>query len=156
VRRKFFRQRLTANEDSAEKLGDVVVQFEGYVPALGFLRLHQIYNLGLRAELVVLSACQTAPGRDLRGEGLVGLTRGFLYAGAHSVLASLWEVDDESTAALMKRFYHALLSEGRPPAAALRAAQLEMAHEKRWAAPFYWAGFILQGEWKATPPAPAP
>ena len=125
-------------------------------PQDGFLRLLQIYNLRLRADVVVLSACQTALGRDLRGEGLVGLTRGFLYAGARSVLASLWEVDDESTAELMKRFYHALLSEGRPPAAALRAAQLEMAHDKRWAAPFYWAGFVLQGEWNPRPPAPAP
>ena len=104
----------------------------------------------------MLSACQTALGHEIRGEGLVGLTRGFMYAGARSVVASLWQVDDESTAELMKRFYRALLSEGRRPAAALRAAQLEMSRDKRWSAPFYWAGFVLQGEWKARPPAPAP
>ena len=74
-------------------------------PQDGFLRMHEIYNLRLPADLVVLSACQTALGREIRGEGLVGLTRGFMYAGARSVVASLWQVDDESTAELMKLFY---------------------------------------------------
>ena len=87
-------------------------------------------------------------GREVRGEGLVGLTRGFMYAGAPRVVASLWQVDDESTAELMKRFYRAMLKEGRAPADALRAAQIEMSREPRWAAPFYWAGFVLQGEWR--------
>jgi len=114
----------------------------------GFLRMHEIYNLRLPADLVVLSACQTALGRDIRGEGLIGLTRGFMYAGARSVVASLWQVDDESTAELMKRFYRAMLKEKRRPADALRAAQLEMSRDKRWSAPFHWAGFILQGEWR--------
>ena len=114
----------------------------------GFLRMHEIYNLRLPADLVVLSACQTALGREIRGEGLVGLTRGFMYAGARAVVASLWEVDDESTAELMKRFYRAMLKEGRRPADALRAAQLEMSRSPRWSAPFYWAGFLLQGDWR--------
>jgi len=114
----------------------------------GFLRLHDVYNLRLDADLVVLSGCQTALGKDLKGEGLVGLTRGFMYAGARSVVASLWQVDDESTAELMKRFYRAMLKENRRPADALRAAQLEMSRDKRWYAPFYWAGFVLQGEWR--------
>jgi len=113
----------------------------------GFLRMQEIYNLRLPADLVVLSACQTALGREIRGEGLVGLTRGFMYAGARAVVASLWEVDDESTAELMKRFYRAMLKEKRPPADALRGAQLELSRNPRWAAPFYWAGFVLQGEW---------
>jgi len=117
-------------------------------PVDGFLRMQEIYNLRLPADLVVLSACQTALGREIRGEGLVGLTRGFMYAGARSVMASLWQVDDESTAELMKRFYRAMLREGRRPAAALRAAQLEMSRDKRWSAPFYCAGFVLQGEWQ--------
>jgi len=114
----------------------------------GFLRLHDVYNLSLGADLVVLSGCQTALGKDLRGEGLLGLTRGFMYAGAPAVLASLWQVDDESTADLMQRFYRAMLKDGRRPAEALRAAQLEMMRNPRWSAPFYWAGFVLQGDWR--------
>jgi CHAT domain-containing protein len=114
----------------------------------GFLRLHDVYNLKLSADLAVLSGCQTGLGKELAGEGLVGLTRGFLHAGARGVVASLWPVDDESTAELMRRFYRGLLKEGRPPAAALRAAQLEMSSHRRWSAPFHWAGFVVQGEWR--------
>ena len=118
-------------------------------PQDGFLRLHEIYNLKLPAELVVLSACQTALGKEVRGEGLVGLTRGFMYAGAPRVVASLWKVDDKATAELMKRFYQAMLGEQRMrPAAALRAAQVEMLKQKEWEDPYYWAAFVLQGEWK--------
>ncbi len=117
-------------------------------PRDGFLRMHEIYNLRLPADLVVLSACQTALGREVRGEGLVGLTRGFLYAGARRVMASLWQVDDESSAELMRRFYRAHLRDGQPPAAALRAAQAEMSRDRRFAAPFYWAAFTLTGDWR--------
>ena len=117
-------------------------------PVDGFLRLHDIYNLNLPADLVVLSACQTGLGREIRGEGLVGLTRGFMYAGAPRVVASLWKVDDAATAELMKRFYAAMLKENLRPAAALRRAKVEMWKQKRWQAPFYWAAFELQGEWK--------
>jgi CHAT domain-containing protein len=115
----------------------------------GFLRLHEIYNLKLSADLVVLSACQTGLGKDIHGEGLVGLTRGFMYAGAPSVMASLWKVDDRATAELMKRFYSALLGqETLRPAAALRAAQIAMWKTKGFEAPYYWAAFTLQGEWR--------
>jgi CHAT domain-containing protein/tetratricopeptide (TPR) repeat protein len=114
----------------------------------GFLRLHEIYNLRLNAELVVLSACQTGLGKEIKGEGLVGLTRGFMYAGAPRVVASLWQVDDAATAALMKRFYRGLLQEQLRPAAALRAAQLELLKRRQWQAPYYWGAFVLQGEWK--------
>jgi len=114
----------------------------------GFLRLHEVYNLELNADLVVLSACQTALGKEIKGEGLVGLTRGFMYAGAPRVVASLWKVDDKATAELMRRFYRAMLTDGLRPAAALRAAQVSMWKEKRWEAPYYWAGFVLQGEWR--------
>ncbi len=117
-------------------------------PQPGFLRLHDIYNLDLAADLVVLSACDTGLGKDIRGEGLVGLTRGFMYAGAARVVASLWKVDDEATAELMSRFYQKLLKEQMRPATALRAAQIEMLKDKRWGSPFYWSAFILQGEWK--------
>lgn len=117
-------------------------------PQDGFLRLHEIYNLKLPAELVVLSACQTALGKEIKGEGLVGLTRGFMYAGAPRVVASLWKVDDGATEELMRRFYGAMLTDKLRPAAALRRAQIEMAKQKARGKPYYWAAFVLQGEWK--------
>jgi CHAT domain-containing protein len=117
-------------------------------PQDGFLRLHEIYNLKLPAELVVLSACQTGLGKEIKGEGLVGLTRGFMYAGAARVMASLWKVDDRATAELMKQFYQGMVKDGLRPAAALRAAQVAMWKQQRWQEPYYWAAFVLQGEWK--------
>jgi CHAT domain-containing protein len=114
----------------------------------GFIRLSDIYNLKLDARLVVLSACSTGLGKDVKGEGLVGLTRGFMYAGARSVVASLWKVDDRATSELMNRFYAAMLVEKLPPAAALRVAKEALRKEKRWQAPYYWAGFVLQGEYR--------
>jgi CHAT domain-containing protein len=114
----------------------------------GFLRLYEVYNLRLAADLVVLSACQTALGKEVKGEGLVGLTRGFMYAGAPRVVASLWKVGDKATAELMRRFYQRMLRDGLRPAAALRAAQVSMMKERQWQAAYYWAGFVLQGEWR--------
>jgi CHAT domain-containing protein/tetratricopeptide (TPR) repeat protein len=115
----------------------------------GFLRLNEVYNLKLAADLVVLSACQTALGKDIKGEGLVGLARGFMYAGAARVLASLWKVDDRASAELMTHFYEALLGQARlRPSAALRAAQLRMLEQPRWRSAYFWAAFTLQGEWK--------
>lgn len=117
-------------------------------PRNGFLRLYDVYNLRLGSDLVVLSACKTALGGDIRGEGLIGLTRGFLYAGAARVVATLWEVDDRTTAELMKHFYRSVLTEGERPAAALRAAQVAMSKTKGWESPYYWAAFTLHGEWR--------
>ena len=117
-------------------------------PQDGFLRLHDIHNLSLNADLVVLSACETALGRQIRGEGLIGLARGFMYAGAARVVASLWKVEDQATASLMKQFYESMLARGHPPAAALRAAQISMSRTRRWSSPYYWAPFVLQGEWR--------
>ena len=114
----------------------------------GFLRLNTIYNLRLSADLVVLSACQTALGKEVAGEGLVGLTRGFMYAGTRRVIASLWQVSDVATAELMKKFYAFMLQRRLPAPAALRSAQLEMAKDPRWSSPYFWAGFVLQGDWK--------
>jgi CHAT domain-containing protein/Tfp pilus assembly protein PilF len=116
-------------------------------PQDGFLRLHEIYNLQLNADLVVLSACETGLGKEIKGEGLIGLTRGFMYSGAPRVVASLWNVDDLATAELMKLFYQRMLKDGLPAGAALRAAQLELSGQKRWASPYFWAGFVLHGEW---------
>ncbi|HEV8367160.1 MAG TPA: CHAT domain-containing tetratricopeptide repeat protein [Pyrinomonadaceae bacterium] len=115
-------------------------------PQDGFLRASEIFNLKLPADLVVLSGCRTGLGKEIRGEGLIGLTRGFMYAGAARVMVSLWDVQDEATAELMKRFYRALLGKKLSPASALQAAQASMAQDKRWSAPYYWAGFTLQGE----------
>jgi CHAT domain-containing protein/tetratricopeptide (TPR) repeat protein len=117
-------------------------------PVDGFMRLHEVFNLKLNADLVVLSACQTGLGKEVKGEGLVGLTRGFMYAGAPRVVVSLWSVSDEATAELMARFYRGVLAGGLRPAAALRAAQLPMLKDGRYSAPFYWAAFTLQGEWR--------
>jgi CHAT domain-containing protein/tetratricopeptide (TPR) repeat protein len=117
-------------------------------PQNGFLRLYDLYNLKLSADLVVLSACQTAVGKEIKGEGLVGLTRGFMYAGAPRVVASLWQIDDRASAEFMKRFYHGMLSQKLRPAAALRAAQISMQKDTRWNQPHYWAAFTLQGEWR--------
>ncbi|MGH8188329.1 MAG: CHAT domain-containing protein, partial [Steroidobacteraceae bacterium] len=117
-------------------------------PRDGFLRAHDVYNLRLGADLVVLSACRTALGAEIRGEGLLGLVRGFMYAGAPRVVASLWDVRDDATAELMKRFYLRMIRGGLSPAAALRAAQVSMWKDDRWSAPYYWAGFVLQGEWR--------
>ena len=114
----------------------------------GVLRLHDIYGLHLPAELVVLSACNTALGKPVRGEGLVGIVRGFMYAGAQRVVASLWKVDDVATGEMMRRFYREMLEENRSPAAALREAQVEMWKQERWRSPYYWAAFVLQGEWR--------
>jgi CHAT domain-containing protein/Tfp pilus assembly protein PilF len=114
----------------------------------GFLRLNDIFNLKLAANLVVLSACQTGLGQNIKGEGMVGLTRGFMYAGAQRVAVSLWNVDDEGTSVLMEKFYQKMLQQKLTEAAALRAAQLEMIESKKWRSPYYWAAFTLQGEWK--------
>jgi CHAT domain-containing protein/tetratricopeptide (TPR) repeat protein len=114
----------------------------------GFLRTHDIYNLKLPAELVVLSACETGLGKDIKGEGLEGLTRGFMYAGARRVVVSLWNVNDKATAALMQRLYAGMLRGNKTPAAALRAAQIEILKTRPWQSPYYWAPFVMQGEWK--------
>jgi CHAT domain-containing protein/Tfp pilus assembly protein PilF len=121
-------------------------------PLPGFLPAGEVFNLKLPADLVVLSGCRTALGKEIRGEGLVGLTRAFLYAGAARVIASLWKVEDRATAELMSRLYGGMLSsEKLPPAAALRAAQISMWKQKPWRAPYYWSGFVLQGEWREEP-----
>jgi CHAT domain-containing protein len=117
-------------------------------PRDGVLRAPEIARLALPVELVVLSACRTALGREVRGEGIVGLAYAFLRAGAARVVVSLWNVDDAATAELMTRFYRCLLRERQTPAQALRTAQLEMLRDPRWQAPSFWAGFALQGDWQ--------
>ncbi len=114
----------------------------------GYFTTLDAFKLKLNADLVVLSGCRTALGKEVKGEGMMGLTRGFMYAGARRVLASLWQVNDDATAELMKRFYQNMLGEQKlQPAAALRAAQLEIRRDPRWQSPYYWAAFVLQGDW---------
>lgn len=117
-------------------------------PQNGFITMQDVYRLHAPVDLVVLSACRTGLGKDVKGEGLIGLTRGFMYAGASSVVASLWRVDDEATAELMKHFYANMLQRGMRPAEALRSAQNTLRNTPPWQSPHFWAGFILQGEFK--------
>jgi CHAT domain-containing protein/tetratricopeptide (TPR) repeat protein len=117
-------------------------------PINGFIPMREILEWPLEADLVVLSGCRTGVGREIRGEGLMALSRAFLAAGASRLVISLWSVDDRATAELMARFYRRMLGpEHMAPAAALRAAQLEMRAQPRWRSPYFWAGFVLQGEW---------
>ncbi len=111
----------------------------------GFLQMREIFNLKMRADLVVLSACQTGLGQFIRGEGIEGLSRAFFYSGASSVLMSLWAVNDEATYQLMERFYRHLKS-SRASMTALREAKLEMIRSPVFNHPFYWAGFIINGK----------
>jgi CHAT domain-containing protein/predicted negative regulator of RcsB-dependent stress response len=131
-------------------------QFTGVVLSLvgnkthdGFVRTDEVFNLRLGSPLVMLSACETGLGKEKRGEGVMGLTRAFMYAGAPTVGVSLWSVADKSTADLMTDFYRRLLSTGdaTTSSSALRGAQLAMITGKKYSAPFYWAPFVLVGDW---------
>jgi CHAT domain-containing protein/predicted negative regulator of RcsB-dependent stress response len=131
-------------------------QFTGVVLSLvgnktrdGFVRTDEVFNLHLGSPLVMLSACETGLGKEKRGEGVMGLTRAFMYAGAPTVGVSLWSVADKSTADLMTDFYQRLLSAsaGTSTSGALRGAQLAMISGKKYSAPFYWAPFVLVGDW---------
>ena len=125
-------------------------------PQDGFITMQDVYRLHAPVDLVVLSACRTGLGKDVRGEGLIGLTRGFMYAGASSVVASLWRVDDEATSELMKQFYTNMLQKGMRPPEALRSAQNTLRQNPEWQSPHFWAGFVLQGEFKEPIRMPAP
>jgi CHAT domain-containing protein/Tfp pilus assembly protein PilF len=136
-------------DDERPELSGIALSLvdENGSPRDGFLRLHDIYNLSLPVALVVLSACETALGKEVKGEGLVGLVRGFMYAGAPAVIASSWKVDDRATAELMTELYRGLFG-GKPPAAALREAQIAVSRMPRFRHPYYWAAFELQGDWR--------
>jgi CHAT domain-containing protein len=126
----------------------VVLSLVGNKTSDGFLRTDEVFNLHLGGPLVMLSACETGLGKEKRGEGVMGLTRAFMYAGAPTVGVSLWSVADKSTADLMTDFYRRLLSTSETSSsAALREAQLAMIAGKKYSAPFYWAPFVLIGDW---------
>ncbi len=117
-------------------------------PRDGMLGLYEVYDLNLPVQLAVLSGCQTGLGKGAGGDGLVGLSRAFFFAGASRILVSLWEISDEGTALFMREFYRRLVSNGLAPAAALREARKTLYGEPRWRDPSYWAGFVLEGEWR--------
>jgi CHAT domain-containing protein len=137
-------------DDRHPELSSIVLSLvdEEGKPQDGYLQLNDIYNLSLPVDLVVLSACRTGIGKEVKGEGLIGLTRGFMYAGAARVVASLWKVDTDDTAELMSLFYKQMLKGHKSPSAALQSAQIEMLKRPDKSAPYHWAGFVLQGEWK--------
>ncbi|MGO9232163.1 MAG: CHAT domain-containing protein [Bryobacteraceae bacterium] len=127
----------------------VLSQFDANGRAVdGFLRVNDIYDSRLSADLVVLSACQTGLGKEVRGEGLMGLTRAFMYAGVPRVIVSLWSVNDRATADLMAGLYRGMLRDGKRPSEALRDAQLELRKHQEWQSPYYWAAFVQQGDWR--------
>jgi CHAT domain-containing protein/tetratricopeptide (TPR) repeat protein len=136
------------NKDHPEMSGIVLSLVDGSGKKTdGFLPVRDIYSLNQQDDLVVLSACDTALGKDIKGEGLVGLTHAFLASGSKSVVASLWKVDDRATSVLMADFYRSMLQDGLAPAAALRSAKERIRQQKGWESPYFWAGFVLQGEY---------
>lgn len=144
-----FATHALSDSDSPEKSGLALSSVgPSGEPVDGLLTFPAIYDAKLPVDLVVLGGCDTAVGKDFFSEGMVTLAGAFLHAGARSVIASLWRVDDEATAQLMKLFYEELFKNRKPPGQALRAAQLRMASVPRWSSPYYWAGFQLQGEWQ--------
>ena len=113
-----------------------------------FLPSQDVATLHLRASLVVLSGCDTGSGRIIHGEGLVGLSRAFFYAGARQVVSSLWRVPDQSTAEFMGYFYEELLANGQDATTALRLAKQQLQQDRRWRNPYFWAPFVVQGSWQ--------
>jgi len=135
-------------DESNPDLSSLVLTYEDNSEDDGFLQASEIFNLNLKAELVVLSACQTGLGKLVRGEGMVGLTRAFMYAGTPTVMVSLWSVSDVSTATLMEEFYKCLIKEKLDKADSLRKAQLSLLKTEEFAHPFYWAPFVIVGDWR--------
>jgi CHAT domain-containing protein/tetratricopeptide (TPR) repeat protein len=134
-------------EEKQEELNDTLTdKLRGYMEMSndGILFVKEIYGLNLIADLVVLSACETGSGKFIEGEGIISLTRGFLYSGAKNLLVSLWKVGDESTKDLMVNFYNNL-TQGNSKSAALRNAKLELINNDETAFPKFWSGFVLIG-----------
>lgn len=140
------------DENRSELSGIVLSRFDESGNKLDeFFRLHDIYAMNLNSDLVVLSACGTATGKEIRGEGLMSLNNAFLSVGAKTVMASLWKVEDQATLELMKDFYAAMANENLTPSQALRKAQIKMWRSDRYRSPFYWAAFTMQGDYRNVP-----
>jgi CHAT domain-containing protein len=121
----------------------------------GLLQVSEVYGLGLRSDVVVLSACQTALGQEITGEGIVGLTRAFFYAGSRAVLATLWNLNDRFAADFVGRFY-AELGTGLSVEDALRQTKLAYVNDPEYGHPFYWSAFVLTGDCTRAPAAGVP
>lgn len=138
-----------ANEEQPELSGIVLSMVDrNGAPVNGVVRLREVYRMHAPVDLVVLSACGTFDGKTIRGEGIDGLVRAFLVAGARSVIASRWGADDASTSELIQAFYAGYLGENKTASAALRAARQKLIAGKRFSAPYYWAGMVLEGSWQ--------
>jgi len=138
-----------ANDEIPEMSGIFLSKFDKNGAAIAnALRLQNIYDLDINAELIILSSCKSAVGRDISGEGLISLSRGFMSAGAKSVVGSLWKIDDQATAEMMKYFYTYVINDKMSLSEALRNAKLKMSKQKKWQSPYFWSGFVLQGEYK--------
>ena len=112
----------------------------------GFFSFDEIMNCDYNAKLVVLSACKTNLGKEMKGEGVIGLTRAVMYAGTPAVIASLWKVKDSATKDLMVRFYKNLLEKNLDKCEALRQAKLELLNTQKYKSPIFWSAFIMYGE----------
>lgn len=140
------------SEERPELSGIVLSRFDESGQKLNeFVRLQDIYGLNLNSDLVVLSACETGIGKEVRGEGLMSLNNAFLQVGAKSVMSSLWKVEDNATLELMKNFYQTLADEKVTPSKALQEAQIKMWQSGRYKSPFYWAAFTVQGDFRRAP-----
>ncbi len=140
------------NEQHPELSGIILSRFDEKGQKLDeSFRIHDIYGLNLNADLVVLSACETGIGKEVKGEGLMSLNNAFLQTGAKSVMASLWKVEDGATLELMKTFYGAMAGENLTPSQALRAAQIKLRRNPQYQSPFYWAAFTVQGDFRNVP-----
>ncbi len=141
------------NEQRPELSGIVLSIYnqDGGAQDGGFIRLQDVYGLNLHTDLVVLSACDTGIGKEVKGEGVMSLTNAFLQSGAKSVVSSLWKVDDNATKELMTDFYRGMASDGLTASAALRNAQIKMYNDPRFKSPFYWAAFTVQGDYSRVP-----
>jgi CHAT domain-containing protein len=140
------------NRERPELSGIVLSRFDEKGRKLNeFVRLHDIYGLNLNADLVVLSACDTGLGKEIKGEGLQSLNNAFLQVGAKTVMASLWKVEDGATLELMKNFYDAIKNKNATPSQALRWAQMKLRQNPQYQSPFYWAAFTVQGDFRSAP-----
>lgn len=140
------------NEEHPELSGIVLSRFDENGRKLNeFFRIQDIYALNLNADLVVLSACETGIGKEVKGEGLMSLNNAFLQTGAKTVVASLWKVEDGATLELMKNFYGAMANENLTPSEALRRAQIKLRGNPQYKSPFYWAAFTVQGDFRNIP-----
>jgi CHAT domain-containing protein/tetratricopeptide (TPR) repeat protein len=144
-----FAMHAVLNERYAELTGLALGRKQASAPA-EMLWYGDISHLRTRLDLVVLSACNTAMGERIPGEGLRGLTQAFFASGSQRVLGTLWEVDDQATSEWMRHFYQALKAT-HSPALALHRTQETMAADPQWSSPYYWAGFVLAGDWRPLP-----